>query len=311
MRKITSIVALLISAVSFAQIALTSFEEPAAFSGPYTDTGDASVAHDLINNPNEPLVDYTASNIELGFNASYIPYDTPGEGLTDGDFVGVTDSKPTSSDPYTDGVQGYKISDVDGNYILTFDAVDLAGVGSPSISLDYFIAETGYEGNGTVNSSGSDRLRIYIMDLTNSTEIDILNTEGSDINDLGIEGSWITGSVNLATNTNVQLIIEGRTNAGPEAFFFDNIVFAGTLGSSQQTLDQFAMYPNPATKGYVNITSRVSGAKNVSIFDVLGKQVIKTTLVDDRLDISKLNSGVYILKIEQEKTSTTKKLVVN
>jgi len=310
MKKITLLAALFIGAVSFAQVAGTSFEEPALFPGQYTDTGDPNTAHDLVNNTDEPLVDYTNTGAELGFDASYAPYDTPGEGLTDGDFVGVTDFAPTPSDPYTDGTQGYQISDVDGNYTLTFDAVDLTGVANPAISLDYFISETGYEGDGTSNESGSDRLRIYLRDLTNSTEIDILNTEGNDINDLGIEGAWITGNAVLTSNTNVQLVIEARTNASAEAFFFDNIIFSGTLGTNTQSETQFAVYPNPASKGYVNIISKVAGAKNVSIFDVLGKQVVKTTLIGDRLDISKLNSGVYIVKIEQGKTSTTKKLVV-
>lgn len=310
MKKITFLAALLIGAVSFAQVAGTSFEEPALFPGQYTDTGDPAVAHDLINNTDEPLVNYTASGGELGFDASYSPYDTPGEGLTDGDFVGVTDFAPTGSDPYTDGVQGYQISDVDGNYTLTFDAVDLTGVVTPSISLDYFISETGYEGDGTLNESGSDRFRIYVRDLTNSTEIDILNTEGNDINDLGIEGSWLTGTANLISNTNIQLVIEVRTNASAEAMFLDNVVVSGVLGVNQQNENQFALYPNPASNGFVNIASKVAGSKEVSVFDVLGKQVVKTTLFGERLDISKLYSGVYIVKIVQGKASTTQKLVV-
>lgn len=82
------------------------------------------------------------------------------------------------------------------------------------------------------------------------------------------------------------------------------------LSVGETQFETFKIYPNPAIKGYVNITSKVSGSKNILIFDVLGKQVIKTTLNGDRLDISVLNSGVYIMKIEHGKTSTTKKLVI-
>ncbi|HBY68280.1 MAG TPA: hypothetical protein DEG69_11300, partial [Flavobacteriaceae bacterium] len=173
----------------------------------------ANVAHDLINNPDEPIVNYTSTGGELGFNARYEPYDTPGDGLTDGDFVGVTDIQPTNDNPYPDGDQGYQISDSDGNFILEFDQVDLTGVTDPTVSIDYFIVESGYEGDGTVNESSSDRLRIYVKDLTNGSELDILNTTGSDINDLGIEGSWITGSAPVLSNTTVQLVIEARVNA--------------------------------------------------------------------------------------------------
>src|SRR5690606_31516693 len=71
------------------------------------------------------------------------------------------------------------------------------------------------------------------------------------------------------------------------------------LGIGETNSETFKVYPNPATKGYVEITSKINGPKNISIFDVLGKQVIKTILAGNRLDISNLNSGVYIMKIEQ------------
>ncbi|MAY22949.1 MAG: hypothetical protein CMC74_09230 [Flavobacteriaceae bacterium] len=215
-------------AISFAtgQVAYTSFEEPVV-AGQYTDTGDAGVAHDLINNAGESEVDFTSAGTEMGFDARYEPYDTPDVGLTDGDFVGATDFTGDVG-AYTDGVQGYQMSDTDGNMILEFDVVDFSGFTSNSVSLDYFINATGYEGDGTLNESGSDRMRIYVKDLTNSTEIDLLNTEGSDINDLAIEGTWNTATAVIPDGINAQLVVEVRTNAGSEALYLDNIVFNGT-----------------------------------------------------------------------------------
>ncbi|SRX52282.1 T9SS type A sorting domain-containing protein [Aequorivita sp. CIP111184] len=82
------------------------------------------------------------------------------------------------------------------------------------------------------------------------------------------------------------------------------------LSVGESKADVFKIYPNPASNGYLYINSKLSGVKNVSIFDVLGKQVLKTVLNGDRLDVSSLKSGVYILKIEQERTSSTKKMVL-
>ncbi len=324
MKKITFFAALLISAVSFSQIAGTSFEEPEIFSGKYTDTGDPNVAHDLINNTSEPLVNYTNIGGELGFQASYVPYDTPGVGSTDGDFVGVTKTKPSSTVFYTDGANGYRMNDTDGNYILKFDPVNLSGVSSPAVSLDFLLSinsdptKGNYEGDGTINEAGHDRLRIYAKDLTNNIEIDLFNSTGTDLDefvpyDAGTgqyKLEWQNAMANLSTNTTVQLVIEGRNNATSESFWFDNVEFLGTIGVGNLVSGQFGVYPNPATKGYININSRIKGVKNISIFDVLGTQVLKTTLNGERLDISDLNSGVYILKIEQGKGSTTKKLVI-
>ena len=308
MKKITLIAALFLSAVSFAQVASTSFEE-ALIGDQYMDTGDAAVAHDLVNNTDQAEVDFTASANELGVDASYVPYDTPSDGLTDGDFVGATDFTPTGDVEYTDGVQGYQISDVDGNYILTFDAVDLTNTSATEVSIDYFVAETGYEGDGTVNESGSDRMRIYVKDLTNGTEIDILNTEGSDINDLGIEGAWTTGTAAVLPATTVQLVVEVRTNAGTEALFLDRMFIDGeTLGLDTNNAVAFSVSPNPATSN-VQINSTVNGEMSVAVYSILGNKVMSTTTAGN-LDISALNSGVYLVQITQGATTATQKLVV-
>ncbi len=311
MKNSILLLALIATTASFAQIWM-SFEEPDVFSSEYTDTGDATIAHDLLNNIDEPLVNFTTTGGELGHNASYSPYDTPGDGLTDGDFVGVTEITPTTADPFPDGLQGYQISDVDGNFLLEFDTVDTGVNGVHALTMDYFIADTGFEGDGTVNEPGSDRLRIYVKDLTNSTEIDILDTTGNDINDLAIQGSWISANVDLSGlgGATVQLVIEARTNAGTEAFFFDNIIFQQLTGFDDFNHNLFSLHPNPTTAGYIDIVSANEGTKEVAVYDILGKQVIKTSLATDRLDISELNSGIYVLKIVQGEASATKKLVV-
>jgi len=308
MKKVTFLVMLFISAISIAQDESTSFEEPEAIGGDYTDTGDATMAHDLIDNAGEPFVNFTSSGGELGFTASYVPYDTPGVGLTDGDSVGITTSTPSGDNPYPDGDQGYKISDVDGNFILEFDEVEFFEWPG-HIYLNYFIADEGFEGDGTVNTSGSDRIRIYVKDLTNNAELDILNSTGSDINDLGLQGTWQWGEINLSSNAIYQLVIEVRCNSANEAFFFDNIHFEGILGLGNNTQETFSVYPNPAND-LVAISSKNNGDKNIIVYNVLGKQVINTILNGERLDISKLTSGVYILKINQDGNSSTKKLVI-
>ncbi|WP_310994082.1 T9SS type A sorting domain-containing protein [Aequorivita marina] len=324
MKKITLLTVLLIGAASFSQIAGTSFEEPETFSGKYTDTGDPNVAHSLINNVDEPLVNYTLIDQELGFLASYEPYDTPSNGSTDGDYVGVTKTKPSSDVFYTDGSNGYRMNDTDGNYILEFDPVDLTGVLNPAVSLDFLLSinsnpENGnYEGDGSINESGHDRLRIYTKDLTNNTEIDLFDSTGTDLDEFvpfdAASGEykleWQNATATLLPNTIVQLVITGRNNASSESFWFDNILFDGLVNVQEQAKADYNIYPNPTTNGYIHITSSITGAKKITIYDVLGKQVFWALLNGEKLDISHLNSGVYILKIIQEEVTATKKLIV-
>jgi hypothetical protein len=87
-------------------------------------------------------------------------------------------------------------------------------------------------------------------------------------------------------------------------------VTPNTLSVSQSDLNSFSVYPNPVSTGFVNITSANAGNMTISVFDVLGKQVINQTVSNNRLNVSTLNSGVYIMKISQNGTSSTKKLVI-
>ncbi len=82
------------------------------------------------------------------------------------------------------------------------------------------------------------------------------------------------------------------------------------LGVFNTSSSSFQLHPNPTDTGYVNISSNTTGPKNITIFDVLGKQVMKTTLTSQRLDVSSLRSGIYILKIEEGRKSATLKLII-
>ncbi|MCA9276099.1 MAG: PEP-CTERM sorting domain-containing protein [Phycisphaerales bacterium] len=200
-------------------IAFTSFEN-AFVGGQYIDTGDASMDHDLVNNAGQSDVDFLADGVEIGFDSFY--FNTRNDvGLTDGDFVGATNFTGTVG-AFTDGVQGFEMQDADGTMRTSFDTVT-SPLGAPgarvdfewSLCLDYFVQETGWESD--------DRIRIWVN--ADGTEIDLLNTMGSDIDDLGIEDGWRTAVLNLTGFVNVTLHVELESNAATEALYLDNIVF--------------------------------------------------------------------------------------
>ncbi|WP_051229620.1 T9SS type A sorting domain-containing protein [Psychroserpens burtonensis] len=72
----------------------------------------------------------------------------------------------------------------------------------------------------------------------------------------------------------------------------------------------FSVYPNPTSTGFVNIVGTTDNAITVSVYDILGKQVINETLTNNRVNVSALNAGIYIVKISQNDASVTKKLVI-
>ncbi|MDT0556382.1 T9SS type A sorting domain-containing protein [Patiriisocius hiemis] len=83
-----------------------------------------------------------------------------------------------------------------------------------------------------------------------------------------------------------------------------------TLGVDNVNTIGFTMYPNPTNQGFVNIESTsTTGEIQVAVYNVIGKQVINTSIIN-RLDVSALTSGIYLVKITQENASVTKKLVI-
>ena len=67
-------------------------------------------------------------------------------------------------------------------------------------------------------------------------------------------------------------------SSGDETILVDNLIvsqtFGETLGTKENQIEDFAMYPNPTNLGYVNVSSKNRAAMSVSVFDIIGKQVI-------------------------------------
>jgi len=82
-----------------------------------------------------------------------------------------------------------------------------------------------------------------------------------------------------------------------------------TAGVEDISANAVKMYPNPAN-GVVYFSTSVNDALTVSVFDLLGKQVMDAQNVQSQLNISSLNPGMYFVKMTQGASSATKKLVV-
>ena len=70
------------------------------------------------------------------------------------------------------------------------------------------------------------------------------------------------------------------------------------------------MYPNPLSGNTLYLTSTANAAMSVQIFDLLGKEVLKATVVNNAVNVSGLNAGVYMVKVTEEGKTATRKLVV-
>jgi endonuclease I/chitodextrinase len=93
---------------------------------------------------------------------------------------------------------------------------------------------------------------------------------------------------------------------------FDGIgSHTSTLSTKDLTFESFKMYPNPTNGNYINFS--VTEDAVIHIYNVLGKlmQSSKVTRNKNSIDISKISTGIYLLKINSGKQFITKKLIIN
>jgi hypothetical protein len=82
------------------------------------------------------------------------------------------------------------------------------------------------------------------------------------------------------------------------------------LSADTNYLNLIEFFTNPVTNGFVSIKSQLLGIISISIFDINGRKVLSTQLDSDLLDVTSINSGFYIMMIEVDGASTTKKLII-
>ncbi|WP_299050214.1 DM13 domain-containing protein [uncultured Polaribacter sp.] len=82
------------------------------------------------------------------------------------------------------------------------------------------------------------------------------------------------------------------------------------LNTENFILDTISFYPNPAKNNLtISNTENING--EIRIYNVLGKQVLQQSNISNQtIDISNLNSGIYMLTINADGRSKTQKLVI-
>lgn len=89
-----------------------------------------------------------------------------------------------------------------------------------------------------------------------------------------------------------------------------NLADFTTLQTQDNEIAGLRIYPNPVSNGVLHVESHLNMEKTISLFDVLGKEIIKTTTSNNTINIANLNSGIYFVKITEGEKTATKKLVV-
>ena len=155
------------------------------------------------------------------------------------DFIGVNSFAGSNSPDVTSGGTAYssgsehnfEFNDTDGRVDLVFEPVDLSGFTGRTLSLDYWVADTGFESDDSFTVTLSDGVvSVTLLDL-GELELEGANTLG----DTGSALEWNTLTVDLdmviadnSMSETVFLTVAADTNSGSENIFIDNVSFDGT-----------------------------------------------------------------------------------
>ena len=99
-------------------------------------------------------------------------------------------------------------------------------------------------------------------------------------------------------------------------FVFCTCIVSLSSGQSsrarQNTVVEFRAFPNPVSQGVFTITTADIKKKEVVIYSLLGKVVLRLTFSERKkqFDVSHISPGVYIMKIIQGDKMASKKLII-
>lgn len=215
-------------------------------------------------------------------------------------------------------MNGWTIKDNGSNShtINTELKVPAGGYAVLGINLD-----TGTNGNATVNyeyssftlSNSDDEI---IIESPGLIEIDRVEYDGGpDFPDpTGASFELSSSKLNHVDNNNGSNWKENTTSqygvSGTGDYGTPGTANDYTLSIEGNLLKDFKLFPNPTALGYVKISNQSNTPMRVNVFDVLGKMVLSSSVSNNKLDVSGLNTGLYLIRVSLNDAAITKKLVI-
>lgn len=261
---------------------------------------------------NGPDSDYTGREIYFGSNASHV------------EIVDVTDkSNPVQINSINYPTTGYTHQNwitEDHKYLLVGDEgdefnfgfntrtiiFDLTDLDNPQLHMEYFGETESVDHNIYVvgdkfylanYSSGLRVVDISDIDNGNLTPYGYFDTYPSN-NNASYNGSWNVYPFFESGN----IVISGDNG-------FTLVKSNEILANTDVDISNFSIAPNPADNN-ISIKSNNDPLNQVIIYNVLGQSVFNQNFsnsVSENIDISNLNAGIYLVKINNQ---TTKRLII-
>ena len=183
---------------------------------------------------------------------------------------------------------------------------DVPVVAGHSLKISFWYKASGDDTDARIWSNYKDAADVIIYQTTNAVD-DPLRSNNLYLAPAAV---WTKFETTVIAPANVvKLVFAVRAYNGATASFDQFSVEDLDLAVAQNQIEGLKIYPNPVTNGTFFINTTSDSTKDVVVYDVLGKQVVKTSTTN-AVNVSNLKSGVYIVKITEEGKTATRKLVI-
>ena len=313
-----------------------------------TTPGAYTVYVELVDNAHTPIVPaknatiaFTVANLNVVTDLAALRADVIANGV--GKYYQVsstpviTYARTTRNQKYIqDATAGILIDDLSGTISTPMIAGDAISGLKGQASLFSGVLQLLPLENASVASSGNTITPQVVTAANIAASIETYESELVQINNASF--TTADGTIVFATNTNYNLNDSSDITFRAmfsEANYIGGIVpsgaanrvvlvaeFNGTaqvvsrsladtnLSVSQNSISGLKVYPNPVKDGNLYITSDSSEAKAISVYDILGKQVLNAKTLNNAVNVSNLKGGAYIVKITEDGKTDTRKLII-
>ena len=258
------------------------------------------------------------SNLEWSyyFGGTNADYGRSVQQTTDGGYIVCGATQSNNGDVTNNyGLDDFWVLKLDSMGILQWQQtyggtqIDFANDIKQTVDGGYIVVgQTNSDDNDVNGNPGTNIYDYWVIKLNSIGELQWQNCLGGSSNDFGnsiqqtLDDGFIIAGRALSNNNDVS------ENNGNYDFWVVKLE-SETLSLNNLINDNIRLYPNP-TSNYFTIQSKLNINK-IQISDQLGKVINEINSEMDYIDVSHYSNGVYFLKIDTEKGSFSKKLIIN
>jgi hypothetical protein len=140
-----------------------------------------------------------------------------------------------------------------------------------------------------------------------------------------VGGQW-TGTVKIkthyihslpqASNLILRFVMESDDAVNNDGVYIDNFVISSALSNNENRRSNFVISPNPSN-GVVNLSIDNANEVKINLFDISGRSIFQSNYSNSNIDFNTvinfnpIAKGVYLLNLNIDGKTTTKKIIIN